>query len=151
MSNITVTKEMTFDCAHMLSGHEGLCQNLHGHTYKILVTVGGKQLTEGPSKGMIIDFKHLKEAMDNVIKENFDHAIIFSGREYRNDAEQELVEWAQKHEVRYYIMPRRSTAECMAQHFQILLADYLANELGLTNITEMHVRVYETPTSYAEV
>ena len=130
MNTLTVTKEITFDCAHMLSGHEGLCQNLHGHTYKVLVTVGGQQLTDGPSKGMIIDFKHLKYAIEVAILDNFDHAIIFSGREYRNDAEQALYEWAVGYNMRHYVMPRRTTAECMAQHFQILIADYIANELG---------------------
>ena len=151
MSKITVTKEVTFDCAHMLSGHEALCKNLHGHTYKVLVTVGGAQIESGSSKDMVLDFKHLKLAIDSCIKEEFDHAIIFSARDYRNEAEQELLEWAQKHGMRYYVMPRRTTAEDMALHFQQQIADCLANELGITNITSVSIKVYETPTSYAEV
>lgn len=151
MNTLTVTKEMTFDCAHMLSHYQGKCANLHGHTYKVSVTVGGAQLEVGSSKGMIIDFNHLKEAMNVCIKEPFDHAIIFSNREYRCDAEQELCEWAEKNQMHYYVMPHKTTAEYMAIHFQSIIADYLANHLGLTNITSVHVKVYETPTSYAEV
>ena len=151
MSNVKVTKELTFDCAHMLSGHEALCKNLHGHTYKVLITVGGPQIEEGSSKDMVIDFRHLKAAIESCIKDEFDHAIIFSARDYRNEAEQELLEWAQKNNMRYYVMPRRTTAEDMALHFQQQIADCLANKIGTTNIIEIHVKVYETPTSYAEV
>jgi len=151
MIEVTVTKEMTFDCAHMLSNYDGKCANLHGHTYKVLVTVGGTQLEAGSSKGMIIDFNHLKQAMNMYIKELFDHAIIFSSREYRGTAEQELFEWAEKHNMRHYVMPYRTTAEYMAILFQDLIQAYLLNNLGLTNITEVHVKVYETPTSYSEV
>jgi len=70
MSNqVTVCKEMTFDCAHMLSGHNALCKNLHGHTYKVQVSVTGYKLDKGSSQDMIIDFKDLKLAMQN-IKDN---------------------------------------------------------------------------------
>ena len=81
---ITATKEVVFDCAHMLSGHEGLCKNLHGHTYKVQVTVGqvtsggrDRLIPSGPSASMVIDFKHLKEALNEVIVEPFDHAFVF--------------------------------------------------------------------------
>lgn len=49
---LTVTKKFKFDAAHMLSGHEGLCKNLHGHQYLLEVTVGDRIITKGPSEGM---------------------------------------------------------------------------------------------------
>ena len=97
MEQVTVCKEVTFDCAHMLSGHEALCKNLHGHTYKVQVSVTNEQIIEGPSVDMVIDFKHLKEAITKSIMDKFDHAIIFSSHKFRNEAEEDLFEWACKH------------------------------------------------------
>lgn len=152
MSNtLCVTKEVTFDCAHMLSGHEALCKNLHGHTYKVHITVYGQQITEGSSAGMVIDFKHLKQAIKEVITDHFDHAVIFSAEKYRNKAEQELYEWARKHEMRYFVMPTRTTAENMALFFKQTIGEYLIQTLQLDNVDYVVAKVYETPTSYAEV
>lgn len=148
---IQVTKEVTFDCAHMLSGHEALCKNLHGHTYKVLVTVVGDPIESGSSARMVIDFKHLKEAINNVIIDKFDHATIFSSPSFRGPAEEDLLEWAQSNGMRYYVMPERTTAEQMAKYFSETIEGYLRYTLNLTNIHYCICRVYETPTSYAEV
>lgn len=150
-NSIWVTKEATFDCAHMLTGHEGLCKNLHGHTYKVQVSVTGRPLTEGPSMGMIIDFKHLKRAMQEVIISQFDHAVIFSDIKYRGQAENALYVWAVSEGMRYVILPERTTAENMAKFFKKRIFEYLVEELELHNITDVSIRLYETPTSYAEV
>lgn len=152
MSNtVNVTKEITFDCAHMLSGHESLCKNLHGHTYKVQITVSGTLITEGSSKGMVIDFKHLKRAIQEIIVNQFDHATIISAPGYRNEAEEELLKWLQKHNMRHFIMPTRTTAENMAGYFESAIINHLTEELGLDNIDFVTARVYETPTSFAEV
>lgn len=148
---VHITKEVTFDCAHMLSGHEALCKNLHGHTYKVLVTVVGEPLKEGSSAGMVMDFKHLKTAINEVITDKFDHAVIFSSADFRNRAEEELYEWAKAHGMRHFVMMKRTTAEQMAYYFSNKIEDYLKHELGLTNIHYCSCKVYETPTSYAEV
>lgn len=151
MSNVTsVTKEVTFDCAHMLSGHQALCKNLHGHTYKVQVTVTGTQISAGSSAKMVIDFKHLKRAITEVITNKFDHAVIFSSKEFRNEAEEELFAWAVKHDLRMFEMPTRTTAESMANYFQSEIFS-LFESIELDNVHEVHVKVYETPTSYAEV
>lgn len=149
--NVAVTKEVTFDCAHMLSGHEALCKNLHGHTYKVLVSVCGTQINGGSSDGMVIDFKHLKSAITEVIMDTFDHAVIFSSPAYRGEAEQELYSWAMKHKMRMFVMPSRTTAENMSKYFREAIHAFLVDKLGLTNIEWVSVKVYETPTSYAEV
>ena len=149
MERVTVCKEVTFDCAHMLSGHEALCKNLHGHTYKVQVSVTNEQIIEGPSVDMVIDFKHLKEAITKSIMDKFDHAIIFSSHKFRNEAEEDLFEWACKHNMRLFEMPRRTTAEDMALFFRELIRQELTS-IGYTPIN-ISVRVYETPTSFAEV
>lgn len=149
MERVTVCKEVTFDCAHMLSGHEALCKNLHGHTYKVQVSVTNEQIAEGPSIDMVIDFKHLKEAIAKSIMDKFDHAIIFSSHKFRNEAEEDLFEWACKHNMRLFEMPRRTTAEDMALFFRELIMQDLT-DIGYTPMN-ISIRVYETPTSFAEV
>ena len=149
MERVTVCKEVTFDCAHMLSGHEALCKNLHGHTYKVQVSVTNEQRVEGPSVDMVIDFKHLKEAITKSIMDKFDHAIIFSSHKFRNEAEEDLFEWACKHNMRLFEMPRRTTAEDMALFFRELIMQELTS-IGYIPMN-ISVRVYETPTSFAEV
>ena len=151
LNMLSVTKEVTFDCAHMLSGHAALCKNLHGHTYKVQITVYGTQIQEGSSAGMVIDFKHLKQAIQEVIMDKFDHAVIFSDLQYRNLAEQDLYEWATAFGMRHFVMPTRTTAENMAIFFKKAIHDYLVEVIRLDNIDFVVAKVYETPTSYAEV
>ena len=54
----TATKTIKFDAAHVLTNHEGLCKNLHGHTYRVDVTVAQ---SADDTKDMVIDFKDLKK------------------------------------------------------------------------------------------
>lgn len=149
MSEVNVTKEITFDCAHMLSGHDALCKNLHGHTYKVLVTVTGTLIEEGPSMGMVVDFKFLKKVMQEVIMHDFDHAVIFSSAEYRNTAEEELYAWAVNYGMRHTVMNTRTTAENMSLYFSQRIKECLIDNLNFNNIKGVAVQVYETPTSYA--
>lgn len=164
---ITATKEVVFDCAHMLSGHEGLCKNLHGHTYKVQVTVGqvtsggrDRLIPSGPSASMVIDFKHLKEALNEVIVEPFDHAFVFDMDRLHeidsfavadvNAAEAALVMATRTHGLKTVAFPGRPTAERMSRYFGESLVSALAQCPDTKDIKVLCVRVYETPTSYAE-
>lgn len=145
-----VTKEITFDCAHMLSGHRGKCANLHGHTYKVQVAVVGvPKHDKGSDYGMVLDFGDLKEVLQDRIINVYDHAIIFSAEPFRNEAEEELLDWACRNKMRYHIMNERTTSETMACEMQ----QDISNALRHVNIPFDHVsvRVWETPTSFAEV
>ena len=64
-----VSKDFTFDSAHFLTKYHGKCENLHGHTYKLRVTV------EGPVQedGMGMDFKDLKTLAKEKVIERYDH------------------------------------------------------------------------------
>lgn len=64
-----ITKIFTFDSAHRLSWHKGKCSNLHGHTYKLEVTVEGL-LDEN---GIVIDFGDLKKIVKKEILDKYDH------------------------------------------------------------------------------
>ncbi len=61
-----------FDAAHCLPGYPGKCQRLHGHNWKVEVTVTGNKLN---SLGMLVDFKELKEALGETII-NLDHYYL---------------------------------------------------------------------------
>ncbi len=143
----TATKEFTFDAAHMLSGHNGLCRNLHGHTYRVEVTVSygkGEVIPDGPSEGMIIDFKKLKTKLNEDIFDKMDHAYIYNS--LGGVDENAIADLCKTLNMKVYDMANRPTAENMAEYF-----------LGMANtslqqfdVEVISVRVWETPTSYAE-
>lgn len=134
----TVTKELTFDCAHLLSGYDGACKNLHGHTYKLQVTI------VGPAKnGMIIDFKDLKEALGQIVMRCYDHAFICGDSAF----EYELAELLEKSGRKVYYLERRTTAENMANSIYEAL-DCL---ISPSDHDVLSVKLWETPTSFAEV
>jgi len=68
-----VTKEFIFDAAHFLPFYEGKCENLHGHTYKMHVTVKAKK---DKKSGMAFDFVILKNAVKKEVVDLFDHQLI---------------------------------------------------------------------------
>ena len=72
---ITVTKTIRFDAAHILTNHQWLCKNLHGHTYRVDVSV---TQGDGDTSDMVIDFKDLKRIASEVVCERFDHAFIYN-------------------------------------------------------------------------
>lgn len=136
-----ITKEITFDSAHMLSNYNGKCNNLHGHTYKLQIEVEGDVNTK---TCMLIDFNELKEIINRNIMRMFDHALIFSAVGYREEAEAALYEWAKKYNKKFYVMSEgKSTCEFMAPEIKNILQKTL---VGLT----VKVKLWETPTSFVE-
>lgn len=73
-----VTKSIEFAAGHRIPNHKSKCRNIHGHTYKVSVTVKGDPIeTEGASdQGMVLDFGDLKNVMDEYIHQVFDHSFI---------------------------------------------------------------------------
>lgn len=143
---IRITKEITFDCAHMLSNYDGKCNNLHGHTYKLQVTLEGEVDNKS---GMLLDFNKVKEVLNTAIIQHFDHAIIFSDAGLQEQAEKELLLWACKFNKKYLELPEgKSTCENMAPIIKAYILVYLKN-IGITNL-QVYVKLWETPTSFAE-
>lgn len=132
-----ISKELTFDAAHMLSYYDGKCNNLHGHTYKVEVEITANELL----KDMVMDFNLVKEVLDD-----YDHAIIFAGASSREAFENELLELCSKYSKKHIIMPyeERPTAENMARLFATTL------QQKSDRFVQVTVKVWETPTSYAE-
>jgi len=118
----SVTKAFRFEAAHNLPGYEGVCANLHGHSYRLEVTVEGEVQTEGPNLGMVVDFSDLKRAVDYCIIKELDHKNL-------ND-----------------VLPFRPTAELMAAWILGKLLKYSGDYAKIKR-----VRLWETGNSYAEV
>ncbi|MGI4853456.1 MAG: 6-carboxytetrahydropterin synthase QueD [Janthinobacterium lividum] len=67
-----VTVEAHFSSGHYLREYQGKCENPHGHNYRVLVTLTGKQLE---SNGLLLDFKVLKDILKPVVN-YLDHQMI---------------------------------------------------------------------------
>lgn len=65
-------KEFEFDAAHYLPEYHGKCENLHGHTYKMVIKLNGKP----DSEGMIMDFIQLKNLVKEEVLNKLDHACL---------------------------------------------------------------------------
>ena len=133
---ITVTKTIRFDAAHILTNHQGLCKNLHGHTYRVDVSVAQG---DGDTRDMVIDFKDLKRIASEVVCERFDHAFIYNTE---SAGEREIAAVVEKNGMRTVAIPFRSTAEILAKLF---FGDLKSRIPGLSA-----VRVWETADSCAE-
>ena len=133
---ITVTKTVRFDAAHVLTNHAGLCKNLHGHTYRVDVSVTQEP---GSTGDMVIDFKDLKRMAAEVVCDRFDHAFIYNTE---SEGEREIAEVVERHGMRTVAIPFRSTAENLARMF---FSDLRAKIPGLSS-----VKVWETADSCAE-
>jgi len=69
-----VTKEFNFELAHSLGFHHGQCSNLHGHSYRMFVTLKSNKLTNG----MVLDFSDLKKIVNELIVDKYDHACAIN-------------------------------------------------------------------------
>ena len=80
MSNIRITKQFNFETGHALYGYDGKCKNVHGHSYKLSVTVMGRPIKDRTNVkfGMVIDFSDLKKIVTEEVVDQFDHATVFN-------------------------------------------------------------------------
>jgi 6-pyruvoyltetrahydropterin/6-carboxytetrahydropterin synthase len=78
---IRLTRTFSFEMAHALHGYDGKCAQLHGHSYKLHVTIIGKPNAshESPRLGMVMDFGDLKHVVNQQIISKLDHAVLLSG------------------------------------------------------------------------
>ena len=133
---LTITKSVKFDAAHVLTNHKGLCKNLHGHTYRVDVSV---RQAEDDGSDMVMDFKDVKRICEETVLSKFDHAFIY---DETSAAESEIAAVVVKNGMRAAALPFRSTAENLARWIFGALKGRIAGLYG--------VRVYETADSCAE-
>ena len=142
MNKIRVTKQFNFESAHALWNYDGKCKNIHGHTYKLFVTVIGTPIKDDSSHklGMVIDFGDLKTIVKTQIVDVFDHAVILNKKApYKN-----FINVPEMFE-RFIATDYQPTCENMVVHFADIVKKYLPEDVQLFS-----VRLYETETSYAE-
>lgn len=137
---VTVTIKTSFDAAHVLSGYSGKCGNLHGHTYKLEVTVG---TTETNKMGMVVDYNVLKPAVNRVAS-RYDHAFLCG---YEDPSELEDVCLKLGYKIKY--IKGYSSTENMAKQLAEELMDAAAREQSGWKLVK--VRLAETDSTYAEV
>ena len=126
----------TFDSAHFLSGYNGKCANIHGHTWKLEVAISSQTLKDtGEKRGMVIDFSDLKKAVRELAS-RFDHTLIYEKGSLKDDTVAAL----SSEGFKLTEVPFRPTAEKFAEHFYRSLAE---------NLPVKSVSVYETPDNCA--
>ncbi len=140
MSRIRITREFSFEGAHALKGYDGKCSHIHGHSYRMSVTVIGEPMTQegSPKKGMVLDFTDLKRIVNESIVDKFDHALVMS----RNS---ELTEQIQQAYGNVVIVDFQPTSEMLVSFFAKMLIAALPDGVSLYS-----VKLWETRKSCAE-
>ncbi|MCK6691240.1 MAG: 6-carboxytetrahydropterin synthase QueD [Thermoanaerobaculia bacterium] len=139
---IRVTKSFTFEMAHALEGYDGECKNLHGHSFRLEVTLRGAPLRQAghPKNGMVMDFKDLKKLVQTQVLGVFDHALVLN-----ESTPATLVEALRRHYEKVVLLPFQPTSENML----LLMVDKI--RAGLPGNVELYRLVlHETATSSAE-
>jgi len=89
-----LTKEFRFEAAHMLPHHDGKCQRLHGHSWKMRVIIRRPGLERGgPKQGMVMDFGDISKVMNPLIEEKLDHHYLNDTTGLENPTSEELARW----------------------------------------------------------
>ena len=143
MSTIRITKQFDFETGHALYGYDGKCKNVHGHSYKLSVTVGGTPISDSSNVkyGMVIDFSDLKKIVLSEIVDKFDHATVFN----KNTPHLELAIELEKRGHTIILVDYQPTTEMMLVDFSQKIKNRLPKSIKLHSL-----KLQETGTSYAE-
>ena len=143
MSNIRITKQFSFETGHALYGYDGKCKNVHGHSYRLDVTVIGKPISDNSNVkfGMVIDFGDLKKIVKEEIVDVFDHATVFN----KNTPHVELAKELEDRDHNVLLVNYQPTSEMMVIDFASKIKKRLPNNIDLFSL-----KLQETATSFAE-
>lgn len=143
MNEIRITKLFSFETGHALYGYDGKCRNVHGHSYKLSVTVIGTPISEpnNVKYGMVIDFSDLKTIVREEIVSVFDHATVFN----KNTPHVELANELAQRGHRVLLVDYQPTSEMMVIDFASKISPRLPEGVRLYSL-----RLQETESSYAE-
>ncbi len=143
MSNIRITKQFSFETGHALYGYDGKCKNVHGHSYKLSVTVIGKPISDNSNVkfGMVIDFSDLKKIVKEEVVDAFDHATVFN----KNTPHVELAAELESRGHHVILVDYQPTSENMVTDFAQKIKSRLPDDIKLHSL-----KLQETDTSFAE-
>ncbi len=139
---IRVTKEFHFEMSHVLWNYDGPCRNVHGHSYRLFVTVIGTPVMDpaNPKNGMVMDFTVLKNIVKKEILTVFDHSVVMNRNYDCGKLEKLSSLFGNVVPVDY-----QPTCENLVSDFAIRISEQLPGEIKLYSL-----KLYETATSYAE-
>ena len=142
MATIRLTKEFSFEAAHALGGYDGPCREIHGHSYRLFVTIKGEPSTDpmNPKQGMVMDFGVLKKIVHEEIISRFDHALVL-----RSTADKELLKLLTAQFDNLIEVDYQPTCENMLDDFSRRIIGRLPEGVTLHSL-----RLHETASSYAE-
>ena len=143
MKSIRITKQFSFETAHALHGYDGKCKNIHGHSYKLFVTVLGTPILDplDPKYGMVMDFGDLKNIVKEEIVDVFDHATIFNKNTPHLDLGEQLIQLG--HHI--LLLDYQPTTEMMVIDFAQKISKRLPGNIQLHSL-----KLRETESSFAE-
>jgi 6-pyruvoyltetrahydropterin/6-carboxytetrahydropterin synthase len=143
MSTIRITKQFSFETGHALYGYDGKCRNVHGHSYKLYVTIIGQPISDTThvKLGMVIDFSDLKVLIKNKIVDVFDHATVFNKNTPHVELAKELAD--RGHNV--LLVDYQPTSEMMIIDFANVIKQELPSHIKLHSL-----KLQETDSSYAQ-
>lgn len=139
---LRITKSFSFEMAHALSGYDGACKNLHGHSFRLEVTLHGAPLQQPghPKDGMVLDFKDLKEIVLEHFLNHFDHALVL------HSATPPTVKAAlTEHFEKVVLLPFQPTCENLTGLIVEKISRHLPDRVELYS-----VKLYETATAWVE-
>jgi len=139
---IRITKIFHFEMAHALENYDGACRNIHGHSYRLEVTVSGFPLVDrsSPKQGMVMDFGDLKKIVKEHIVDVFDHAFVV-----REGYDRALLTDRGINTMKLIVTPFQPTSELLITHFAGLILAALPEGIRLECL-----RLNETVNSFAE-
>ena len=141
MATIRLTKEFSFEMAHILDGYDGPCKNVHGHSYKLAITVIGRPISDpkNPKFGMVMDFGQLKAIVNKQIINQFDHVLLVNSNSpiLKNKENRAL--------GNIVAVDFQPTCENLLEHIAFLIQTDLPKE-----VTLHHIKLHETANSFAE-
>ena len=142
MSIIKITKQFSFEMAHALRNYDGLCRNIHGHSYKMDITLAGQPLHDenSPKNGMVMDFGDLKRLVNEEVISLLDHSLVLNAK-----TDTQLIEILKQNYENIVTVDFQPTTENLLN----FIAGKIQSRLPET-VTLTCVRLRETDTSYAE-
>lgn len=142
MEKIRITKEFDFEMAHALWNYDGDCRNIHGHSYKLFVTILGEPVSDrtSPKFGMVLDFKDLRKIVKQPLVDFLDHSLVL----YR-ESDGEALSAVKGLYKKVHVFDFQPTCENLV----LFMVDKIKSLLG-PGLKLQAVKLYETTTSYAE-
>lgn len=141
---LRLTKHFSFEMAHALPAYDGLCSNIHGHSYKLALTIEGPANADptSPHCGMVVDFRKMKTVVEETILSRFDHTLVLpEDSPYKVDGP-----------LRIICTPFQPTTENLLAYFAQLLEQRFASDDSLPpEVKLFSLRLSETETSTAEL